>query len=175
MAGLSIRKKDTIKWIIAIHLILLFNNLYSQSGGPGIIGNSFIAMNVSDADSAAKWYEEMFGLKLLKEIKTSDGSAHIRIEGNSSFMVEIIQVKDSKTLTDCQLQKDQSHLLRGFFKTGVFVSDIQKAEDYFKSKGVAIRHSIFSDKETATMSFILEDPNGNMIQFIQDNNRHQAR
>ena len=167
MTGSGMKIKGTIKWIFAIHFILLSFNLYPQSNGPGIIGKSFIAINASSADSIAQWYEEMFGLKLLKAIKVADGSAHIRIEGNEFLMVEIIEVKDSKVLTDCKLQQDQSHLLRGFFKAGVFVRDVQKAEDYFKAKGVAIKHSIFSDKETATLSFVLEDPNGNLLQFIQ--------
>jgi hypothetical protein len=175
MAGLSIQKKSTIKWTLAIHFIFLFGTIYSQNSGPGIIGKSFIALNVTDADSTAGWYEEMFGLKLLKEIKTADASAHIRIEGNELLMVEIIQMKRSKAISDCQLQQDQSHLLKGFFKTGVFVRDVQKAEDYFKSKGVTIRHSVFSDKETATRSFILEDPNGNLLQFIQENNPNQTK
>ena len=170
MAELSIQKRPMISWIFAMHFTLLACNLYSQSIGPDIIGKSFIALNAPDADSTARWYEEMFGLKLLKEIKTADGSAHIRIEGNEFLMVEIIQVKGSKAITDCQLKQDESHLLNGIFKAGVFVRDAKKAEDYFKSKGVAIRHSIFSDKETATTSFILGDPNGNMLQFIQENN-----
>lgn len=157
----------TIKWILVLHFILLSGDLASQSNGPGIMGKSFIALNASNADSAARWYEEMFGLKLVKEIKPADGSVHIRIEGSEFLLVEILQIKDSKTIMDCQLQKGQSHLLRGFFKAGLFVSDAQTAVDYFKSKGVAIQHGIFNDKETATISFIVEDPNGNLLQFIQ--------
>ena len=64
--------------------------------------------------------------------------------------------------------------LQGFFKTGVFVSDIHKAEEYFKTKGIAIRHPVFQDKETATSSFILEDPNGNLLQFMQQENAKPA-
>ena len=171
MTGLSIQIKGTIQWIFAIHFVFLSANLYSQSNGLGIIGKSFIAINASSADSIAQWYDEMFGLNLLKEIKVADGSAHIRIEGNEFLMVEIIEVKDSKVLADCKLQPDQSHMLRGFFKAGVFVSDVQKTLDYFKTKGVAIKHSIFSDKETATKSFVLEDPNGNLLQFIQSEDK----
>jgi len=167
MTGFGIQIKGRIKWIFAIHFILLTVNLYSQSNGPGIIGRNLIALSVSSADSTARWYEDMFGLKLLKEIKPADGSAHIRIEGSEFLLVEIIQMKESKAISECQLQKDQSHLLRGFFKDGLFVRDVQKAVDYFKAKGVAIKHGIFRDKETATMSFLLEDPNGNLLQFIQ--------
>ena len=87
MTGSGIKIKGTIKCIFAIHFILLSFNLYPQSNGPGIIGKSFIAINASSADSIAQWYEEMFGLKLLKEIQVAVGSAHIRIEGNEFLMV----------------------------------------------------------------------------------------
>lgn len=156
-----------IQPILATLFVLVAADLYSQNNHLEIIGKNFMAVNVSNADSLAKWYEDLFGLKLLKEIKTADGSAHIRIEGNESLMVEILQVKDSKTMADCQLRKDEFHLLRGYFKVGVWVRDIQKAADYFKSRGVIIQHDIFSDKDTAMRSFILEDPSGNSLQFLQ--------
>ena len=140
-----------------------------------MIGKTFFALNVSNADSTSRWYEEVFGLKLLKEIKTVDGSAHIRIEGDEFLMVEILQSRDSRTLSDCNLRQEQSHLMRGFFKTGFFVSDIHRAEEYFKTKGIAIRHPVFQDKETATSSFILEDPNGNLLQFLQQETARPAK
>ena len=164
-----------IKSIFLIGFILLAGNIYSQGVRPELIGKSFIALNASNADSTARWYEEMFGVKLLKEIKVADGSGHIRIEGNQFLMVEIIQAKGSRTFSDCQLQKGQSHLLRGYFKAGIFVTNIEKAEKYFQSKGASIPHRMFSDKETAMKSFIVEDPNGNLLQFIQETNAEQAK
>ena len=165
-------KGNAAIWIIAIHhFLLIAGNAFSQSNGPGLIGKTFFAINVSNADSAAVWYEELLGVKLLKEIRMPDGFGHIRIEGSEFLMVEILRAKDSRSLTHCNLERNQSHLLRGYFKTGLFVEDIHKAREYFKSKGVDVRHDVFSDKETATVSFILEDPDGNMLQFIQDDKR----
>jgi len=175
MKGLFDEGNGATKSIFSICFILLAGNIYSQGDRPELIGKSFIALNASNADSTARWYEEMFGVKLLKEIKVDDGSAHIRIEGNQFLMVEIIQAKGSRTISDCQLHKDQSHLLSGYFKAGMFVRDIEKAEKYFQSKGVSIPHSMFSDKETAIKSFIVEDPNGNLLQFIQETNSPQVK
>ena len=157
----------------AISFVLLASNLYAQTHVPGIVGKNFIAMTVSDNDSTSLWYENVFGVRLLKEIKPADGLVHIRIEGNEFLMVEILEMKESRNIVDCNLKQEQAHLLQGFFKAGLFVRDAAKAEQYFKSKGIAIRHPLFHDKETATSSFILEDPNGNMLQFIEDKNSRQ--
>ena len=159
--------------MIALSVAMIACDLYAQTFVPGIVGKNFIAMTVSNADSTSLWYENVFGLKLLKEIKTADGSAYCRIEGNEFLMVEILQLKDSRKIIDCNLKKEQAHLLRGFFKVGLFVRDVEKAEQYFRGKGIAIRHPLFHDKETATSAFILEDPSGNMLQFIEDRNSRQ--
>lgn len=73
--------------IIAVSLAMIASDLYAQTFVPGIVGKNFIAMTVSNADSTSLWYESVFGLKLLKEIKTADGSAYGRIEGNEFLMV----------------------------------------------------------------------------------------
>jgi catechol 2,3-dioxygenase-like lactoylglutathione lyase family enzyme len=157
----------SLKPVLVAILVLLSIDLYSQNSSLEIIGKSFMAINASNADSLARWYEDLFGLKLLKEIKTADGSAHIRIEGNESLMVEILQVKESRTLTDCGVRKEDSYMLRGYFKVGLWVRDIQKVAEYFKSRGVSFKHDVFGDKDTAMRSFILEDPSGNLLQFLQ--------
>ncbi|HMG93797.1 MAG TPA: VOC family protein [Chryseolinea sp.] len=168
-----LKKTNSIKLITAVFFALLAGNLCAQTHVPGVVGKNFLAMTVSDADSTSQWYQNMFGVKLLKEIKPADGSVHIRIEGNEFLMVEILEMKESRNIVDCNLKQEQAHLLQGFFKAGLFVRDAEKVEQYFKSKGIAIPHPLFHDKETATSSFILEDPNGNMLQFIEDENSRQ--
>jgi hypothetical protein len=69
-------------------------------------------------------------------------------------------LKDSRKIIDCNLKKEQAHLLRGFFKVGLFVRDVEKAEQYFRGKGIAIRHPLFHDNETATSAFIWRIPTG---------------
>ena len=151
-----------------IVLSFIASNLSAQTHVPGIAGKSFIAVTVSNVDSTSMWYENVFGVKLLKEIKTPNGLVHIKIEGNEFLMIEILQINGSKRLNDCDLNVDEAHLLQGFFKMGLFVKDANKAEQYFKSKGLAITNPLFHDKETATTSFIVQDPGGNMLQFIED-------
>jgi catechol 2,3-dioxygenase-like lactoylglutathione lyase family enzyme len=169
----SLNATRNFRFMIALFFTLIAGGLYGQLYVPGIVGKNFIAMTVPNADSTSLWYENVFGLKLLKEIKTADGSAYGRIEGNEFLMVEILELKDSRDISDCNLRKQQAHLLQGFFKVGLFVSDVEKAEQYFRSKGIAIRHPLFHDSQTSTSAFILEDPNGNMLQFIQGKNRRE--
>jgi hypothetical protein len=129
-------------------------------------GKAFWAFHVPNTTETSKWYEDVFQLKLMKEIKFDGG--HIRIIGNDELTIEILSMKDSKSLADCALTQEDAHKLRGFFKVGFYVKDIQEAERYFKSKGVKIEHETFDDEETRSRSFILADLNQNSIQVLQN-------
>ncbi|HEX6891847.1 MAG TPA: VOC family protein, partial [Chryseolinea sp.] len=131
-----LKATGNIKLMIALFFTLTVGSLNAQTYVPGLVGKNFLAITVSNADSTSLWYEKVFGLKLLKEMKAADGSAHVRIEGNEFLVVEILQLKESRDIIDCNLKKEQAHLLQGFFKVGFFVSDVEKAEQYFRSKGI---------------------------------------
>jgi hypothetical protein len=131
-------------------------------------GIQFFAISVSSADSTSKWYEDVFAMTLLKEIKTADGNFHIRIIGNQFLKIEIIQDKASKSYTDCGVEQDQIYRVRGYFKTGFYVSSISEAEKYFRNKKVKIKHGPFDDKETNSRSLIIEDINGFLIQVMEE-------
>lgn len=131
-------------------------------------GIQFFAISVSNADSTSKWYEDIFEMKLLKEIKPADGSIHVRIIGNQFLKVEIIQDKTSKSYTECGVEQNQIFRMRGYFKTGFYVSNILETEKYFRNKKITIKHGPFDDKETNSRSLIIEDINGFLIQVLEE-------
>ncbi len=137
----------------------------------GLSGHQFFALSVSSADSVSSWYENIFQLKLLKEVRIPDGSGHIRIIGNENLMIEIVQHKGSKSLADCDIEKAQPYRMKGIFKIGLYVNDLAKAERYLRQKGVFIKHTIFEDTDTHTKSFIITDTKLNLIQIIQQPSR----
>jgi len=159
-----------VKIYVVLFFLMVSGHLSSKSQSLEIIGKNFVAFSVANTDSTSQWYEKTFGLKLLKEIKPADGTVHIRIIGNDSFMIELVQLPNSKPLTACSIENNQTHLLQGIFKVGIFVKDIVLAERYFKGKNIAIMHGVFEDTDTHTKSLILEDPNGNLLQVLEQVN-----
>jgi len=133
-------------------------------------GKQFIALSVSNTDSTSKWYEDVFALKLLKEIKTPDMRIHARIIGNEQLVVEIIQTRNSKSLEELKLNKDQPFTVQGPFKYGFYVRDLSQVQAYLHEKKVVIKHEIFEDQDTHSKSLIFQDINGNLIQVLQELN-----
>jgi hypothetical protein len=134
------------------------------------VGKQFIALSVSDTDSTSKWYEDIFALKLLKEVKTPDNRIHTRIIGNEQLVVEIIQIRNSKSLEELKLNKDQPFSVQGPFKYGFYVRDLSQAQAYLREKKVVIKHEIFEDQDTHSKSLIIQDSNGNLVQVLQELN-----
>lgn len=133
-------------------------------------GKQFIALSVSNTDSTSKWYEDLFALKLLKEIRTPDSRIHTRIIGNEQLVVEIIQTRNSKSLEQLKLNKDQPFTVQGPFKYGFYVRDLSQAQAYLREKKVIIKHEIFEDQDTHSKSLIFQDINGNLVQVLQELN-----
>ena len=147
--------------------LLLLITSKAQDGLP-YAGKHFFAISVENTEATSKWYEDVFQMKLLKEIKTPDNRIHVRIVGNDFLQIEILQTKNSKSVTDFNIKAGQQFTMRGFFKTGFYVTDISKAESYFRAKKVTINHGIFEDKNTQSKSLIIEDNNGLLIQVSQE-------
>lgn len=155
--------------------LLLFICLFavlsiSAQGKISFAGKQFIALSVSNTDSTSKWYENVFDLKLLKEIKAPDNRIHTRIIGNEQLVVEIIQTRNSKSLEELRLNKDQPFAVQGPFKYGFYVRDLTQVHTYLREKKVVIKHEIFEDQDMHTKSFIFQDINGAFIQVLQELN-----
>ena len=149
--------------------LLIFLSARAQSR-INFSGKQFIALSVSNTDSTSKWYEDIFSLKLLKEIKTPDTRIHTRIIGNEQLVVEIIQTRNSKSLKELKLNKDQPFTVQGPFKYGFYVRDLTQVQAYLREKKVVIKHEIFEDQGTLSKSLIFQDINGNLVQVLQDVN-----
>jgi hypothetical protein len=133
-------------------------------------GKQFIALSVPNTDSTSKWYEDVFALKLLKEIKTPDSRIHTRIIGNEQLVMEIIQTRNSKSLEELKLNKGQPFNVQGPFKYGFYVKDLSQTLAYLREKKVVIKHEIFEDQETHSKSLLFQDINGNLVQVLQELN-----
>jgi hypothetical protein len=155
-----------MKSILAMIFLLVCFEVSAQQD-LGLTGKQFFALSVSSTDSVSAWYENVFNLKLLKELKSPDRVVDVRIVGNENLTIEILSHKAAKSLADCGISSDQPFGMRGIFKIGLYVKDVVKAQDYLEKKNVSIKNKIFEDRETQTKSFVIRDSKQNLIQFIQ--------
>ena len=151
---------------IVICLSLLITTANKLSAQLPIIGKSFFALTVKNADSVADWYSSTFQLRSLKEINDTAMGAVVKIIGNDNMVIEILQLKDSKPAKDIGLTS--TFQMHGFVKVGFFVKSLDEVQKHFNQKNIKIRYGPFNDESTRTKNLIISDCEGNLVQFFED-------
>ena len=156
--------RSTITGLLFLIMIVRpSQELYAQLP---IIGKSFFAVTVKNADSVANWYIAAFQLKSLKEINDTAMGVVVKIIGNDNMVIEILQMKDSKPSKDWGLTSNfQVH---GFVKVGFFVRSLDEVQKHFNKKNIRIQYGPFNDESTHTKNLIISDCEGNLVQFFED-------
>lgn len=139
------------------------NNLCAQLP---VIGKSFFALTVKNADSVANWYRSTFQLSSLQEINDTAMGTVVRIIGNDNMLIEILQLKDSKPAKDLGLTS--AFQMHGIVKVGFFVRSLDQVVKYFNQKNIKIKYGPFNDEAGKTKNLIISDCEGNLVQFFEE-------
>jgi catechol 2,3-dioxygenase-like lactoylglutathione lyase family enzyme len=150
------------KAILIFFVCLVFSiRIYGQAmpGRP-----AFIGLYVKNVETTAKWYEEKLGFRVLQQRKISDQLGFAMLEGYGLW-IEVIQ--NPKTISRNQITSalGNANQIEGFFKIGIFTNELDSLEQLFKSRGVKFRYEKMKNDNFAMTLFIIEDPEGNWIQF----------
>ncbi len=126
-----------------------------QSEGPGIIGPTFVAVQVQDLALASAWYRSVFDLEQVNRIIAEDGRYSILVLVGEGIEVELLQVRGASGVDDPAL---------GLFKVGFYVEDIESAHRWIRQQGGDTDDRIFTDEALQARSFVFRDPEGNRLQ-----------
>lgn len=132
----------------------------------------FIALSVPDIEASAKWYREMFGLSVERDMKVPDNSVHIVILRSSKLMIELIQHRDSHPPST---QLDKEYLAQGFTKVGFFVENIESVVNKLKAKGVSFAYDLIEDRGTNVKFVMIRDNSGNLVQLFEPLRANKSR
>lgn len=127
----------------------------------------FIALFVTNLDSTVKWYEQKLGFTIIDRKEVAAANIKAAIMSYNDLLVEVIQHPKSVTSNQVKEKFPDNIGTQGFFKLGIYQENLDALEASLKSKGVKIRYPVltadgFSKK---LRLFIIEDPEGNMVQF----------
>ncbi len=147
-------------------LLALFRPSQDVFAQLSIDGKSFFALTVKNADSVANWYISAFNLKSMKEINDTERGVVVKIIGNDNMVIEILQMKDSKSAKELGL--NSTFQMHGFVKVGFFVKNLETVQKHLNQKNIPIKYGPFNDESTKTKNLIISDCEGNLLQFFED-------
>lgn len=133
---------------------------HSQS----VIKPSFIGLFVSQLDSTKSWYENKLGFKVMQYKKISPQLSFAMLEWNGIWIEMIQNPKVTQRKKFAETFPGAAGV-DGFFKLGFQVDNIEALEAKLITKGVKFKYPMMTNDEFKMKLFIIEDPEGNLIQF----------
>jgi predicted enzyme related to lactoylglutathione lyase len=131
----------------------------SRSFPPSIRG-TFFSLSVSNVDAVSQWYQTNLGLNVVMSGQAPNQVATFALLEGNGFLVEIIQPAASNARTGRPFET------RGLFKIGAIVEDLDGFLAALKERGVTIAYDLMPLQELGLRCFMLEDCEGNYLQFI---------
>lgn len=128
-------------------------------------------ITVANLEVSKNWYEAKLGFKLAKNMDLPEHKLRIAFLELNGFTLELIEFQQSVSLATIQNRipelKDRDHL-QGFAKLGFRITDVDALAAALKASGVKLRMEPTNDREFHDRFLLVEDPDGNTLQFFQD-------
>ena len=126
------------------------------------------ALSVSNVNKISKWYQDVLGFKFTRRMDFDDYGVHIEFLETNGFGIELIEKQGSKSKQERMPDLKDTSLLQGLTKVGFLVENIEDVSASLKEKEVKIVFDVTDDPEEDMRWMIIEDPDGNIIQFFEE-------
>jgi hypothetical protein len=126
----------------------------------------FSAVIVNNIDSSAVWYASVFELKVKNRINDTERGVRVVILESTSFLLELLENKswlDQKKILE---NKPHGTRIHGFFKIGFKVPNMDACLKHLAELKI-IPERIYTDSQTKNRNFLVNDPDGNLVQFFE--------
>ena len=126
---------------------------------------TFIALNTHSESKLVSWYQNTFGMEVLKRFQSEDGTTVGVILQKNKFFVEILH--SSKIRKDSTKHPGKK-LIRGVKKVGIFVDKpVEDLQTCLRKHDLKVGR-IFYDREMGVKLLHLTDPEGNELEIISE-------
>jgi catechol 2,3-dioxygenase-like lactoylglutathione lyase family enzyme len=129
------------------------------------VSGCFIALSTPDAAKTARWYQDKFGFRLVKEGEMGKDLrfALLRYDNN---ILELIQNPHARPLADAVPGIKDPFEIHGIFKTGFTVDKLDDVFALLQRNGVKIDFQVTSLNDLGFRAFGVRDIDGNLIQIF---------
>jgi catechol 2,3-dioxygenase-like lactoylglutathione lyase family enzyme len=127
---------------------------------------SFFAISVADVAAMSSWYQDKLTMRVVTAGEAPNKIAKFAILEGNGVLLELIQhakADDRKVLAPAATE---AHLIHGIFKAGMIVDDLDGLYASLKQRGAIIAYDLMPAKDVPMRSFIVRDPEGNLVQFF---------
>ncbi len=129
------------------------------------------AIGVANLDVSRKWYQENLGFHQTRTIDSAQHKLRIAFLDLNGFTLELIEFKESVSIAAVKKRipelTDRDHL-QGFVKLGFRIANVDALAAALERSGIKLRMEPTDDREFNDRFLLVEDPDGNTLQFFQE-------
>lgn len=154
---------------IAIALILSLSCLHYSIAQPESPQPYFTALMVQNIDTSTQWYSSVLGFEVINQTAMESiglRQANLTLDG---ALLELIEIPTAIEKQKVFAQFEGKKYVQGIFKIGFKVANLDAFVTYLRSKNVDFHGEIVRDDKLNMRMIIIKDPDGNYIQFFENN------
>lgn len=126
----------------------------------------FSAVIVNNVDSSTAWYQSVFDLKINNRIIDTERGFRVMILESPGFLLELIENKSWPDQKKILADQPAGTRIQGIFKIGFKVADMDACIKHLAGLRI-IPERIYTDSKTQKRNFLINDPDGNLVQFFE--------
>jgi catechol 2,3-dioxygenase-like lactoylglutathione lyase family enzyme len=156
-----------MKIVLTVFLFLIIISLNTIIAQPSAVDAFSSSIVVSDIDTSTAWYVNNLGLKVRNKLENKARGVTIVNLENQGILIELIEINNSLDKNEIIKEYPQGTKLTGFMKSGFRVAELDEWHQFLEKQKVKFRGRIVTDSHTGKRTFLVEDPDGNIIQFFE--------
>ncbi len=125
----------------------------------------FWALSVANLDRELAWYRDTLGFTV-HSVGTQSSGARYALLQQGAALIELLQVPMAKSLAEVAPGLTDPSRLRGFFKGGMVVSDVEGLSRQLHVRGVRFAFELTEPNGGPYRVLGVRDPEGNLLQFF---------
>ncbi len=125
-------------------------------------------IGVADVAASAKWYETRLGFQVYHRMELPEHGLKIVFLKSGAFRLELVEKAGAMPLKELAPNLKDDTMVLGLKKIAFVVPDLQATAARLRAQSVTFVVEPFDDKPMRLRSFIVADPDGNLVQFVQE-------
>lgn len=125
------------------------------------------ALIVADLDATVAWYTRHLGFRVERRVESAEAGVRVAFLDRDGFTLELISKRDSVSVKALEKSATPPRPVRGYLKLGFLVRDLSRWTQRFEAAGIPLKVPVTGDKPTGTRYFLVEDNEGNCLQFFE--------
>jgi catechol 2,3-dioxygenase-like lactoylglutathione lyase family enzyme len=165
IVGMNARKIK-IGGCLALGLVAALATLFAEpveNATPYLAG-----IAVADVSKSKEWYEKNFGFQQYHRSDLPDYGLKIVFLKLGSYRLELIEKKGSAALSHYAPELKDEMLAYGIKKLAFAVGSVDRAAERLRANGARFIVEPFDDKPMKLRTLIVADPDGHLIQLMQE-------